>query len=47
MTPMPHLPLMQWDFSDQLQASARQVVNDGTPETTCYVYDARASACAR
>ena len=37
---MPHLPLMRWDFQDQLQASARQVVNGGTPETTYYVYDA-------
>jgi RHS repeat-associated protein len=37
---MPHLPLMQWDFHDQLQATARQVVgNGGTPETTWYVYD--------
>jgi len=40
MLHMPHLPLMQWDFKDQLQASARQVTNDGTPETTYYVYDA-------
>lgn len=40
MTAMPHLILMQWDFQDQLQASSRQVVNDGTPETTYYVYDA-------
>lgn len=40
MTAMPHLPLMQWDFHDQLQAMARQVVgNGGTPETTWYVYD--------
>ena len=38
---MPHLPLMQWDFRDQLQATARQVVsNGGTPEMTWYVYDA-------
>ena len=37
---MPHLPLMQWDYKDQLQATSRQVVNDGTPETTYYVYDA-------
>jgi hypothetical protein len=37
---MPHLTLMQWDFKDQLQATARQVVNDGIPETTYYVYDA-------
>ena len=41
MTRMPHLPLMQWDFKDQLQATSQQVVNDGgTPETTYYVYDA-------
>jgi hypothetical protein len=40
MVRMPHLPLMQWDFKDQLSASSRQVVNAGTPETTFYVYDA-------
>jgi RHS repeat-associated protein len=41
MTTMPHLPLMQWDYKDQLQATTRQVVtNGGTPETTYYVYDA-------
>ena len=40
MTAMPHLTLMQWDFKDQLRATARQVVNEGTPETTYYVYDA-------
>ena len=40
MTSMPHLPLMQWDLKDQLQASSRQIVNGGTPETTYYVYDA-------
>lgn len=39
MTAMPHLTLMHWDFRDQLQATARQVVNDGTPENTFYVYD--------
>jgi RHS repeat-associated protein len=40
MTAMPHLPLMQWDFHDQLQATARQAVASGTPETTWYIYDA-------
>ncbi|AFZ22068.1 SpvB/TcaC N-terminal domain-containing protein [Allocoleopsis franciscana] len=41
MTQMPHLPLMQWDEHDQLQASSKQVVsNGGTPETTYYIYDA-------
>ncbi len=34
------LPLMQWDYRDQLQASSQQVVNTGTPETTWYAYDA-------
>lgn len=41
MTSMPHLPLMQWDYRDQLQATSRQTMNNGgTPETTYYVYDA-------
>jgi RHS repeat-associated protein len=41
MIEMPHLPLMQWDFKDQLQASSKQIRNDGgTPELTYYVYDA-------
>ncbi len=37
MTSMPHLPFMAWDFDDRLQATARQVVNAGTPETTFFV----------
>ena len=40
MTAMPHLSEMRWDFQDQLQATAQQVVNNGTPEMTYYVYDA-------
>ncbi len=41
MTQMPHLSLMQWDYADQLQATAKQVVNiGGTPEITYYTYDA-------
>ena len=40
MTRMPHLPLMQWDFKDQLQAASQQVRNGGTPEITYFVYDA-------
>ena len=40
MTRMPHLPLMQWDYRDQLQATAKQVINNGTPAKTWYVYDA-------
>jgi RHS repeat-associated protein len=35
-----HLPLMQWDYHDQLQTTVQQVINNGTPETTWYVYDA-------
>jgi RHS repeat-associated protein len=38
MTAMPHLPAMQWDPQDRLSATARQVVNAGTPETTYYAY---------
>jgi RHS repeat-associated protein len=40
LTRMPHLPLMQWNCLDRLQASARQVISSGSPETTWYVYDA-------
>jgi len=40
ITRMPHLPLMEWNFKDQLSATSRQVVNEGEPETTYYVYDA-------
>jgi RHS repeat-associated protein len=40
MTTMPHLTLMHWNYRDQLQATAQQVVSNGsTPETTYYVYD--------
>ena len=41
MTQMPHLPLMTWDFKDQLHAASQQVrAAGGTPETTYYLYDA-------
>jgi hypothetical protein len=40
MTAMPHLPLMRWDFKDQLHATSQQAINSGTPEITYYVYDA-------
>jgi RHS repeat-associated protein len=40
MVQMPHLPMMQWDFKDELSATSRQVVNAGAPETTFYIYDA-------
>jgi RHS repeat-associated protein len=36
---MPHLQLMQWDWKDQLQATASQVFNGGTSPTTYYRYD--------
>ena len=39
MTAMPHLPLMEWDFEDHLQATARQAATSGSPQTTFYVYD--------
>ncbi|MDT4292022.1 SpvB/TcaC N-terminal domain-containing protein [Methylomonas sp. MO1] len=40
MSSMSHLSKMQWDFKDQLSASAKQVVNGVNAETTFYVYDA-------
>ena len=39
MVQMPHLPLMRWNFKDELFATSQQVVNAGTPQTTFYVYD--------
>ena len=40
VTSMPRLPLMNWNYLDQLHASAQQNVgNGGTPETTYYIYD--------
>jgi RHS repeat-associated protein len=39
ITEMPHLPVMEWDFHDQLCASSRQVVERGERELTRYVYD--------
>ncbi|MBS1598318.1 MAG: penicillin-insensitive murein endopeptidase [Bacteroidetes bacterium] len=38
---MPHLSLMDWNFLEQLKATAQQAVNTGTPMTTYYVYDFR------
>jgi RHS repeat-associated protein len=40
MTGMPGLPMTEWGHRDHLRMSSRQVVVDGTPETTWYVYDA-------
>jgi RHS repeat-associated protein len=36
---MPHLSLIQWDWKNQLQASASQSINAGAPATTYYAYD--------
>ncbi len=40
VTAMPHLPQMAWNAMDELQATVRQAVEEGTPETTYYVYNA-------
>ena len=37
---MPHLPVMEWDFKDQLHVTQQQVVNAGVGERTYYLYDA-------
>jgi YD repeat-containing protein len=39
MLTMPHLPLMQWDFKDQLRNTQQQMVNSGPGVRTHYVYD--------
>lgn len=39
ITKLPHLEVMSWNFKDDLQATAKQKVILGTPETTWYVYD--------
>ena len=39
MTDMPHLSVLEWDFKDQMFATSKQVVSEGDPETTYYVYD--------
>lgn len=36
---MPHLPVMEFTFKDQLQAISKQSVSSGTPEMTYYMYD--------
>lgn len=42
MNALPQLSLMTWDWSNQLAATATQVVNEGTPATTYYRYDKNA-----
>lgn len=39
MTEMPHLPVMAWDFHDQLCASSRRIADRGERRMTRYVYD--------
>jgi RHS repeat-associated protein len=39
MTRTQSLPLMKWNFRNQLASTQTQVVNDGPAETTYYVYD--------
>ncbi len=40
MTGMPHLPMISWNYKDQLHGTRRQVAVSGQGETTYYVYDA-------
>jgi RHS repeat-associated protein len=40
MVKMPHLPVMAWDFKDQLFATQQQIVTAGTGQKTYYLYDA-------
>lgn len=39
MLQMQNLPQMTWDFTDQLQSTQQQVVNNGPAATTFYIYD--------
>jgi RHS repeat-associated protein len=39
ITSMPHLSFMQYDYRDQMQGTATQRVNTGTPQTTWNSYD--------
>jgi YD repeat-containing protein len=40
MLSMPSLPVMKWDYQNQLRSTARQASSNGqTPETTYYTYD--------
>ncbi|GAP91519.1 hypothetical protein SAMD00023353_3101290 [Rosellinia necatrix] len=35
----PYYTAVTWDFHNRLRVSSTQIVNEGTPETTYYVYD--------
>lgn len=40
MTTMPHLPLMQWNYKDQLSMTTKQKTSSGKlPEKTYYIYN--------
>ena len=39
MISMPQLPVMTWDWKNQLQATAVQAPADGAAQTTYYQYD--------
>jgi len=39
ITRMPHLPLMRWDFKNQLHITREQLVNRSDGQRTFYVYD--------
>jgi RHS repeat-associated protein len=39
MIRMPHLPVIEWSFKDQLNATSKQTVNTGNPETSWNIYD--------
>ncbi len=39
ITSMAHLPVMTWDWKNQLNATARQVLANGPPQTTYYQYN--------
>lgn len=38
-TAMPEVSTMRWDHADRLSATSSQVVTDGSPQMTYYVYD--------
>jgi RHS repeat-associated protein len=39
MIRMPHLPVMDWDFKNQLHVTREQVVRHGNGQRTFYIYD--------
>ncbi|KAI9766291.1 MAG: hypothetical protein M1839_004996, partial [Geoglossum umbratile] len=40
MKSLPHLSGIRWDYANHLRSSSQQILADGTPKTTWYVYDA-------